>query len=282
MPLFRRRKSVPGPVKSFVRANKKQLGILAAIAVTIIVIIVLAMRMSAQQKYESSFLVTEDAIRIGIRVGDPGFGEISEDGEITGFDRDYIDAILAELLGDEPKIYEYVPLTSQDAGAAVKYGEAQICLGQLSEGLLQTTGFTLTDPYYRDRVVAVVKDDSQLSSIRSLSGGLGLLETSLSSSLTEERLADLGVDVPLTAYSDYESALTDLSYGRIQAVLMPYQTARQFTGDGFRILTEELFQVGYRILLPTDQQAVAREMNAVIAELADSGVTDALRAKWNV
>lgn len=282
MPLYRKHKKAAGPVRSFIRANKKQLGILALIAAAALLIVFLSMQMAAQQKYESSFLVTNDTIKIGIRVGAPGFGEINENGEIVGFDRDYIDAVLKELVGDSPKIYEYVPLTSQDAGAAIKYDEAQICLGQLSTGLLQTTGFTLTDPYYMDRVVAVVKDDSPLTTIRSLAGGLGLLQTSLSATVTTEQLEKIGIDVPLTAYSDYESALTDLAYGRIQAVLMPYETARQFTSDGFRILTEELFQIGYRILLPSAQQAVAREMNTVISRLAENGTTGVLRTEWNV
>ena len=83
-------------------------------------------------------------------------------------------------------------------------------------------------------------------------------------------------------YSDYESAMTDIEHNRVNAVVMPYTIARQFESAGYRILAEPLYQVGYGILLPTGQSAVAAEMNRVIAEMKQDGTTDALRVKWNV
>lgn len=279
---YRRRNKAPGNLRRFLRSNRKQLGIAAVILAVVVLVALLARHVSVQQNYEASFLVTSDTIKIGIRVGVPGFGEIDENGEIVGFDRDYIGLVLERLLGSEPKIYEYVPLTSQDAGAAIKYDMAQICLGQLSSGLLQTNGFTMTDPYFTDRVVAVVPETSQIASIRELSSGVGLLQTAVSLSYAREQLEDIGISADLVSYADYESALSDLDHGRIGAVLMPYETARQFTWDGYRILSEELFPIGYRILLPTGQAAVAAEMNAAIAQLSANGTTSALRTKWNV
>lgn len=279
---YRRHSRTLQAFRRFIQANKKQLAVLAAVLAVIIGAAAVISYITTQQKYENSFLVTNDVIRIGIRVGVPGFGEETEDGEIAGFDRDYMDAVLARMLGDEPKIYEYVPLTSQDAGAAVKYGAADICLGQLSSGLLQTTGFTLTNPYFTDRVVALVAPSSQLASLREISQEVGILHTALSADTVKDQLEELGYTTDLVNYADYESALTDLTYGRIPAVLMPYETARQFTQDGYRILTEELFPVSYRILLPSGQTAVAQEMNAVISQLAEDGTTEALRRKWNI
>lgn len=279
---YRRHSRTLQAFRRFIQANKKQLAVLTAVLAVIIGAAAVISYITTQQKYENSFLVTNDVIRIGIRVGVPGFGEETEDGEIAGFDRDYMDAVLARMLGDEPKIYEYVPLTSQDAGAAVKYGAADICLGQLSSGLLQTTGFTLTNPYFTDRVVALVAPSSQLASLREISQEVGILHTALSADTVKDQLEELGYTTDLVNYADYESALTDLTYGRIPAVLMPYETARQFTQDGYRILTEELFPVSYRILLPSGQTAVAQEMNAVISQLAEDGTTEALRRKWNI
>lgn len=264
------------------RANKKQLAAAALLAVAVVSVVMLARYVSAQQNYDASFLVANDTVRVGIRVGVPGFGEISEDGEIVGFDRDYIDLVLDRLIGADPKIYEYVPLTSQDAGAAIKYDVADICLGQLSAGLPQTNGFTLTQPYFTDRVVAVVPGDSQVVSIRELAGGVGFLQTAIAASTASERLEEIGMPTELVSYSDYQSALSDLDHSRIGAVLMPYETARQFTREGYRILTEELFTIGYGILLPSGQAAVAAEMNAAIAALSENGTTGVLRTKWDV
>lgn len=269
-------------MRQFLRANFKQVGIVIVILAAIVLAAVAVRQMTTRKSYAASFLNTEDVISIGIRVGVPGFGEIDGDGEIVGFDRDYIDLVLDRLIGGEPKIFEYVPLTSQDAGAAIKYGAADISLGQLTPGMLQTTGFVLTDPYFTDRVVALVPETAQATSIRELPQGVGLLQTAIPISTAEERLAEIGMDTELISYSDYESALADLDYGRLGAILMPYETARQFTRDGYRILTEELFPIDYCILLPTGQEAVAAEMNAAIAQLAENGTTSTLRNKWNV
>lgn len=282
MALYRRRKRAPGNFRRFLAANKKQIGILMLIVAVIVVAALTTRQMAAQKDLAASFLKTNDTIRIGIRVGVPGFGELDENGEIVGFDRDYIDVLLSRLVGSEPKIYEYVPLTGQDAGAAIKYGRTDISLGQLGPGMLQTTGFTLTNPYFTDRVVAVVPESSQIASIRELTGGIGLLQTAVPSSKASAELEELGIAAELVSYSDYESALTDLDYGRIGAVLMPYETTRQFSREDYRILTEELFTVDYCILLPSGQAALADEMNAVIAQMSENGTIANLRNKWNV
>lgn len=279
---YRRRSRTSSNPLHFARPSKKQLAVAALIVAAVAVAVVLMRYVSTQKNYDASFLVANDTIRVGIRVGVPGFGEMDENGEIVGFDRDYIDLVLDRLIGSDPKIFEYVPLTSQDAGAAIKYGVADICLGQLSSGLLQTNGFTLTQPYFTDRVVAVVPETSQIASIRELADGVGYLQTAIAASTAREQLEEIGMPTELISYADYESALSDLDHSRIGAVLMPYETARQFTRQGYRILTEELFTLGYGILLPSGQAAVAAEMSAAIAALSENGTTGVLRTKWDV
>ncbi|MBD5559515.1 MAG: transporter substrate-binding domain-containing protein [Clostridia bacterium] len=280
--MYRRRNKLFSNLRRFVSANRKGLLITVLIVAAAAAVLFSMRHMAARNDYASSFLNTKDAITIGIRTDVPGFGEVDENGEIIGFDRDLIDLILGRLIGSEEKIYSYVPLTSQNAGAALKYGVADICLGQLTSGMLQTNGFTLTDPYFRDRVVAVVPDNSQIVSIREVPGSIGLLTTAVPAETARTELEAIDMPTDLTSYSDYESALTDLTYGRISTVLMPYETARQFTRDGYRILPEELFSIGYGILLPTGQDAVAAQFNAAIAQLQENGTIGALRTKWNV
>lgn len=238
-------------------------------------------QISARQKYEESFIATQDVLRIGVRTAVEGFGDIDENGSITGFDRAVVEEVLRRLV-EEPKIYEYVPLTSQNAGASLKYGRADIAVGQLVEGTTQTNGFTLTDPYYTDRVVALVPDSSRISSITELETGIGYLATALSGTQVSDELDALNVDVPLTVYSDYESALTDLSHSRINAVLMPYTTARRMQPLGYRVLAEPLYDIDYRIMLPTDAGAVAQRMNRVLSDMLEDGTISALRAQWDV
>lgn len=267
-------------IREFVHLHRPQVAIAAAVLITVVVLCVLIPQVSARQDYAQSFLMTEDAIRIGIRTGTEGFGQMDDQGNITGFDRDVVDEVLRRLVTD-PKIYEYVPLTSQNAGASLKYGRVQIAAGMLSKGTTQTNGFTLTAPYYTDRVVAVVSDTSKLERISDLEGGLGYLATALSGSDAEEQLKKQGVEISLTAYSDYESALTDLSHSRINAVLMPYSTARMLQQAGYRILAEPIYDISYSIMLPTNSEVVAARMNRILADMLDDGTIATLRAKWN-
>lgn len=265
----------------FVRRHKLQCVIAGIVLAVVVMCAAIVPQVSAKQKYEESFISANDAIRIGVRTGVDGFGVIDENGNITGFDRAVVEEVLRRLV-DDAKIYEYIPLTSQNAGASLKYGRAQIAVGQLSEGTTQTNGFELTRPYYTDRVVALVPDSSRIDSIRELENSIGYLATALSGGEVEDELNALGVDIPLTVYSDYESALTDLTHGRINAVLMPYTTARRLQPLGYRVLAEPLYDIDYRIMLPTGASAVAQRMNRVLAEMLEDGTITAMRAQWNV
>lgn len=268
-------------MKEFARRYRTQCAIGVAILTVVAIVWVGAANAASRRNYEESFIAVDDTISVGIRVNSPGYGEIDENGQITGFDREYVDVLLSRLI-NEPKIYEYVPLTSQDAGAAIKYGNADICLGQLSSGRTQTSGFALSDAYCADHVVALVSPNSQLASVSDLESGLGVLATSLSVDETEDELAKQGITIPLTQYSDYESALTDLTHSRINAVIMPYSVARRLEPSGYRIIAEPLFDVSYRIMLSSNQKTVLSQINRIIQEMEEDGTGPALRAKWNV
>lgn len=273
--------ALSGLISEFVRRHKVQCTIAAVVLAVVALITVAAMQISSRQKYEESFISVDDTIRIGIRTGVEGFGFIDENNTIAGFDRDVVEEVLRRLVED-PKIYEYIPLTSQNAGAAIKYGRVQIAAGQLADRTTQTSGFQLTIPYYTDRVVAVVPDTSRLDSITDLESGIGFLATSLSEAEASEKLENMGVDIPLTVYSDYESALTDLSHSRINTVLMPYSAARSLQQQGYRILAEPVYDINYSIMLPTGAEAVAKRMNRVLRDMLEDGTIAAIRARWNV
>lgn len=265
------------------RSHTRPLIVLAIVAVAAVCIILAIVNAVGQRNFRSSFLVTGDTINIGIRTDIAGFGQEDEGGEITGFDRDVIDTALARLLPDKDRLVEYVPITSQDAGASIKYGRANICLGLLVEDTSRTNGFRLTDPYYTDSVVAVVQGTSRLDKLTNMEGGtLGVLNAAIPQEDVEKYLKRNNLNYEIKGYSDYESALTDIEHGRINVVVMPYAIARQFEGAGFRILAEPLYGVGYSIMLPTGQGAFATGLNKVLGEMSRDGTLDSLRTKWGL
>jgi ABC-type amino acid transport substrate-binding protein len=265
------------------KSNARPLILLAIIGVVVLCAILAIVNAAGRSGFRSSFLVTGDTIKIGIRTDIEGFGYIDENGEMAGFDRDVVDEVLSRLLPGTERLIEYTPITSQDAGASIKYGNANICLGILTEDTSRTKGFRLTDPYYTDSVVAVVQGSSRLDRLANMDGGkLGILNGVISEEEVEEYLKKNDMNYELLRYSDYESAMTDIEHGRVNVVVMPYAIARQFEASGFRILAEPLYGVGYHIMLPTGQAAFANEMSKVIREMEQDGTLEELRRKWGL
>ncbi|MDL2238277.1 transporter substrate-binding domain-containing protein [Christensenellaceae bacterium OttesenSCG-928-K19] len=279
-------------LKDIIKSNKRQFTVLVIVAVIIVVAILGVAAASAQSEYGSSFLVRGDTIKIGLRTDIEGFGQIDEAGDITGFDRDFIDEVLGRMLNGQEKLYEYVPITSQDAGASIKYGETNINLGLLVEGTDRTKGFRTSTPYYTDNIVAVVHGSSKLDKLANMEGGkVGALSMAIVMDDLEEymeknkiytKMEDGKQSVEILRYSDYESAMTDIEHNRVGAVVMPYAIARQFEARGFRILAEPLYEVGYCVMLPTGQAAFTQEMNKVIAQMETDGTMEELRRKWGL
>ncbi|MEG2520803.1 MAG: transporter substrate-binding domain-containing protein [Christensenellaceae bacterium] len=273
--------SKPKPESKFRYINKKAILILLAVIVAVIVVIAVVSNVATKQKFEASFVETRDTIRIGLRTDIAGFGGIGADGQITGFDKDYIDMLFAELLGEKAKLYEYIPTTSQDAAGSIKYGEIDIAMGLMTPDVDKTKGFLLTKPYYTDDVVVVVKGDSRLDKLSNMDGGkLGILSNAIPIGQLEDYLKSNGMEYEVLRYSDYESAKIDLTNGTVNAMVMPNAIAKQFAG--FRILAEPLYQVGYSIMLPTGQAAVESEFSKIVDQFEKDGTTDGLKAKWGL
>ncbi|MEG0382881.1 MAG: transporter substrate-binding domain-containing protein, partial [Christensenella sp.] len=267
----------------FIKTHKKPLLIVIIAIAAIIIAAVIVSNVATKSGFETSFLSTRDTVKIGIRTDVDGFGSVDEYGNIIGFDREYIDAVLKELLGDREKMYEYYPLTSQDAGGTMKYGTADIAIGLLSSGLDKTKGFTLTKPYYTDDVVLVMRKDSRAQGINDVEGNtIGLLSTAVPSGDFIKHLQKIGAEKEIVRYSDYESAMLDLDAGRIPAIAIPRALSKQFVNAEYRIAADPVYEIGYSIMLPTGQKAVETEFNRAIDKLDSNGTTLTLEKKWGI
>ncbi|MGI6153888.1 MAG: transporter substrate-binding domain-containing protein [Christensenellaceae bacterium] len=251
--------------------------------VVIIVVAGLLVGLSNRKSLNESFLATQDTITIGLRSDIAPFGSLDEHGEIAGYDRDYIDAVLAVLFPEGGKLYDYVEITSLDAGANIKYGVTDINLGLLIPGADKVSGFLLTEPYCYDRAVVVTHGDSRLDKLENMQGGkLGVLNTTIPISRVEDFLEERSLSYEVLRYTDYESIMIDISNGVLNAVVVPEVIAQQFENAGFRVLAEPLFDVGYAIMLPTGQTAVQSEFNRIIHQFEQDGTAGRLREKWGI
>lgn len=265
------------------KGNKKQFIVLFSIVGIIILGIVLLYQFSLKQEFDSSFLVTGDTIKIGLRTDVKGFGEQDDEGNLVGFDRDFIDEALKRMLPDKEKLIEYSPITSQNAGSNIKYGITNMNLGLIVDGTKKVASFRISKPYYTDHVVAVVQGSSRLDRLTNIDGGqLGIFSADIPEKDIEAYLKKNDLNEKFLRYFDYESAMTDIEQNRVNAIIMPYAIARQFEAAGFRILAEPLFEIGYSVMLPTGQVGFVSELNHIIDEMERDGTLAALRAKWGL
>ncbi len=245
--------------------------------------IILIYQLSIKQGFGSSFLVTEDTIKIGIRTDIERFGQFDENGDIVGFDRDFVDEALSRLLPSRQKMFEYYSITSQNAGPNIKYGVTNMNLGLIVDGTKKVSSFRISKPYYTDSVVAVVPGSSRIEKLSNIEGGkIGAFDADVPKDAITGFLKGNGMEEQYLRYYDYESAMTDIEQNRVNAVIMPLAMARQFEAAGFRILAEPLFEIGYSVMLPTGQAAFTAELDRVIGEMKRDGTLDELRRKWNL
>ena len=266
-----------------IKRHKTRFIVIIAVIAAVIITIAAVINLTQNRNFSSSFLVSGDVIKIGIRTDIERFGQMEEDGTITGFDRDVIDEALNRILPAKERLIEFVSITSQDAGANIKYGVTNINLGLIVADSEKTSGFRISDSYYEDNVVAVVQGSSRLDKISNMEGGrLGVFQSVLPDNSMSGYLSKNKMEFDTLRYSDYESAITDLEHNRVNAIIMPYAMARQFEQAGLRVLAEPLFTVAYSVMLPTNQAAFCTELNKALAEMRRDGTLDELAAKWNL
>lgn len=260
--------------------DKTQLIKLLIIAGAVLAAVLVIAGFITRGNIESSFLATAETVRIGVRTDIAGFGQVNEAGEIEGFDADVArEAVDRVLKTDKP--VEFVPITSEEAGASIKYGQADIAVGLLASGTDRVEGFTLTDPYYTDNIYAAVEDPA-LSSLSALNGkNIGILNSMIPLATANEYLGRLGISANIVRYYGIDEAIFDLDNKKIDAFFAPAAMLDQYMPSYTRI-SEPVAQVGYGILLPSSQSVVQSALNDAIRAMKRDGTIDGLARKWGL
>ena len=259
----------------------KNIIIFAAIIVAVIVAVNVGSYLISTRNISRSYLSDSDTVRIGLRTDISPFGMKDAGGEITGFDKDIIDDVLNEVLTSE-KTYEYVELRTEDSCSSMKYDSTEVGIGFLVQGSDRVEGWTISDPYYYDNVVAVVKKDGNVRGLSDLDGKqVGILNSMITVKTADDFFKDKNMDCEVLRYYDYESARIDIESGKVAAVLVPKAFVDTYFAEQ-GALSDEFFTVGYCIVMPTNQSAVCAEVNKAINMLKNDGTIEQLCSKWGL
>ncbi len=266
--------------ESFQTIDKAQIIKILIIAGAVVIAVLVLAGMINRGNVDSSFLAQAETVRVGVRTDIAGFGEIDEAGEVEGFDADVAREVVSRVLAEDKPI-TFIPLTSEDAGASIKYDKVDIAIGFLVPGTARVEGFTITDPYYTDTVYAAVADPA-IASLSALEGKkVGILNSMIPLATANGYLDDLNISADVTRYFGLEEAIADLDMGKIDAFLAPEAFLTQYLPSHYRI-DEPVAQIGYGILLPSSQSVIQGEMNDAIRSMERDGTLDALAEKWGV
>ena len=218
---------------------------------------------------------------VGIDAEYPPFSYLGDDGSYTGFDIEIAQAA-CDQLGWEMKVFPVnweQKLTQLDAKECDCIWSGMTILDSMKEA-----GYVISDPYYDNTQVLLVKKDSPIQSSADLKGKTVAVQLGTSGeSLLNGDLADLKATFgELVTCNSFVSAFTELGGGSVDAVFVDYPVAAAYAAknDGFRIVNENLGAEQYGIAFRADDQELCDQIEAAVQQLVDNGTYQKIAEKY--
>ena len=223
----------------------------------------------------------EKTLVVGIDPEYPPYAYIGDDGKYTGFDVEVAQAV-CDLLGWKMDVFPLnwdQKLTQLDANECDCIWAGMTILDSMKEA-----GYVISDPYYDNSQVLLVKEDSSIKSAADLKGKTVAVQLGTSGeSLLNGDLADLKATFgDLVTCNSFVSAFTELGGGSVDAVFVDYPVAASYVAknDGFRIVEDDLGAEQYGIAFRSGDQELCDQIEAAIEQLVDNGTYAEIAAKY--
>lgn len=218
---------------------------------------------------------------MGIDPEYPPFSYLGDDGKYTGFDVEICQAA-CDKLGIEMQIFEVNwdnKLIQLDANECDCIWSGMTILDSMKEA-----GYVLSDPYFDNTQVLLVKSDSGIKSSADLAGKDVAVQLGTSGDqLLSEDLADLaGTFNSIVRADSFLKCFTELDGNAVEAVLVDLPVAKAYISEheGFEILDEALGGEQYGICFRSDDQALCDMIEGAVAELVADGTYKQIAEKY--
>ena len=218
---------------------------------------------------------------MGIDAEYPPFSYIGDDGEYTGFDVEICKAA-CEKLGWNFEVFgvnwdeKLVQLDSQECDC--------VWSGMTILDSMKEAGYVISEPYYDNTQVILVKDDSGITSSADLAGKAVAVQLGTSGeALLQDDLADLSATFgDLITCDSFLKCFTELDSGAVDAVFVDAPVAKSYTAEneGFTIIDEELGAEQYGIAFRSGDQEMCDQIESAVAELVADGTYAEIAAKY--
>ena len=218
---------------------------------------------------------------MGIDPEYPPFSYLDENGEYAGFDVEICKAA-CDLLGWDFKVFGVnweQKLVQLDAKECDCIWSGMTILDSMKEA-----GYVISEPYYDNTQVLVVKEGSDIKSSADLAGKVVAVQLGTSGeSLLSGDLSDLAATFKdLVTCNSFLVCFTELGGGSVDAVLVDYPVAAAYVeeNEGFTILDEKLGAEQYGIAFRSGDQELCDKIQGAVDELVENGTYAEIAAKY--
>ena len=217
---------------------------------------------------------------MGIDAEYPPFSYLDDDGEYTGFDVEICRAA-CEKLGWNFEVFGVnwdEKLIQLDAGECDCVWSGMTILDSMKEA-----GYVISDPYYDNRQVILVKTSSGIKSSADLAGKDVAVQLGTSGeTLLNEELTDLKDSFgKLVTCDSFLKCFTELDGNGVDAVFVDSPVAKAYIAgkDGYTIIDEDLGLEQYGIAFRSTDKAVCEKIEKAVQELVKDGTYAEIAAK---
>ena len=225
-------------------------------------------------------IVQPGVLLVGSVPGTPPF-ETMQGQQAVGFDIDLI-AQAAHRLGLQPVIEGETPSTVL---ADVAHGKTDVAISALSIQPASTALVDFTDPYFRaDLALTVgVQAGRGFPGVAALAGTVvGVAAGSDGQACAQALAAQPGKAFTVRPYADISQAFTDLSVGRIQAVLTDLPTSQRLVQAITGLQMVAIYRTGnaYGIAVSKANPNLRSALNRLLADFRQDGTYKLIYEKW--
>ena len=218
---------------------------------------------------------------MGIDAEYPPFSYIGDDGEYTGFDVEICRAA-CEKLGWDFEVFGVnwdEKLIQLDAGECDCVWSGMTILDSMTEA-----GYVISEPYYDNTQVLLVKEDAGFASSEDLAGYVVAVQLGTSGeALLQEDLADMAATFSDVVTCDsFLKCFTELDGGAVDAVFVDAPVAKAYAAEneGFAIIDEALGAEQYGIAFRSGDQAICDAIQGAVDELVADGTYAEIADKY--
>ncbi len=218
---------------------------------------------------------------VGSDTAFPPFESI-ENGQAVGFDVDLIKEVAKRISNLEVEVQTAAFDTIFTSLAARKF-DVVVSAVTIKEERKRTVDFS--DPYFTSDLSLSVRsaDAGEIKGVDDLSGQtLGVQAATTSEDCAKSALKAKGKIADIRAYDTIPDAFTDLSAGRVAAVLIDLPTAKQITGQrtGISVVQVIRTQEDYGIAVGKHAPNLRVAINDALKKIKDDGTYAQLFVKW--